>query len=981
MHQFVEPEGEPDAELAPICRINNGSAAHFCGIATDYLQFQARLAMAEYAAGIGMWEYSQDADTMDWSPEQFVLHGVDPAQGVPNFKQWLALLEPEDRPQILRSIDDLRSGRTRSVRQEFRIRRPSDGAWRWLASFARLVPGHGAEPARMAGINVDVTDLREAEAKLRDTAELLHLVQGALGVGVWAIDPASGAGTWSPAEFALFGIDPAGGPPSVETWLTMVEAEDRARVARANNDLIEGRTDTFQQKFRIRRADDGALRWLFGLGRLAPAACGGRRLVGVTLDVTDQQTADTEKRRTDALFRGTFEQAAVGMAHLSFHGTLIRANECLCRMLGYTHDEMMRLELGDVLAAGDMVASRAALASVSSCQTNVYRADRQYVRKDGAAIWVTVTISMVRDEAGMPRHLMAVVEDLTPRKMAELALQESEVRARRLFDGAPLPSYIVDPESTVIVDSNEAASAMLGYTRSEFRGKRLSEVDVTPVGRTSMPQKLLQSDQAQRFETQQRARSGVVHDVVVAAVPVMIGGRRLAHGTVVDISDRKRAEAHLKAQAENDTLTKLNSRGWFLSALEAALQKGGPTAPRPGALILMDIDHFKQVNDTLGHDAGDALLVEIAARLRARCRNGEIAARLGGDEFALLIPGPGEERAISGRMADIASAMAQPIELEAGTLHATVSMGATSFPRDGAAAKDLLKNADLALYEAKRSGRACWRFFRPEQADSLARRVQMTNALRRAIAARTIQIAFQPKRLLNGGHAGFEALARWHDGTRFVPPDEFVPVAEATGLIRPLSRLVMDLALARLKALRGKRCAPGRVAVNVTGADLMDPGFLVQLRASLRHYRLQPADLELEVTETVLLGHAAGQVETVLRSLRDIGVAIALDDFGTGFASLAHISRLAVDRLKIDRSFIADIGRDRRGEMVARTIIHLARELDIESVAEGVETPAQLAFLAAEGCGAVQGYLISHPLLTQAEAAAYLAGQQDTQAA
>jgi EAL domain-containing protein (putative c-di-GMP-specific phosphodiesterase class I) len=287
-------------------------------------------------------------------------------------------------------------------------------------------------------------------------------------------------------------------------------------------------------------------------------------------------------------------------------------------------------------------------------------------------------------------------------------------------------------------------------------------------------------------------------------------------------------------------------------------------------------------------------------------------------------------------------------------------------------AKELVKNADLALYEAKRSGRSCWRFYRPEQAKALDRHVHMANALRQAIDDGKLEVAFQPKRRLNGMHAGFEALARWHDGAGWVSPADFVPVAEASGLIRSLSRAVLDMALARTRALRSKSCHPGRIAVNVSGADLLDAGFVDQTLAALRRHRLAPSDLELEVTETVLLGRTADRVDQVLRELRARGITLALDDFGTGFASLSHIARLSVDRIKIDRSFISEIGTGGRSGLIARTVIALARDLEIESVAEGVENETQLEFLAAERCDAVQGYLISRPLLTLEEAAEYL---------
>ncbi len=466
--------------------------------------------------------------------------------------------------------------------------------------------------------------------------------------------------------------------------------------------------------------------------------------------------------------------------------------------------------------------------------------------------------------------------------------------------------------------------------------------------------------------------------------------RRSESGNLVcvrtDITDLKRAEQHLRWQAERDPLTQLHNRNFFLTALDQALAAVGRSDPlgagpdpgqgneTGGVLLLLDIDYFKQFNDTLGHDMGDALLVETAARLRQYLRgSGEGAARLGGDEFGVVIPGLTDPAAVIARIDGLHAALSAPAELGGRRTPVGISMGATMFPADSDVSTKLLKNADLALYEAKRGGRGRWAMFRPEQAIALERHDRMADALREALSRHLFSVALQPKRRLgDGAHAGFEALARWYDGTDWVSPSEFILVAKDAGLIRPVGREIMAAAIARMREIRDQGLEPGRVAVNVTGPQLLDPHFKEQTLAALRRQGLVPADLELELAGTALFGRASERIHAVLNDLSDLGITLALDDFGTGYASLAHLSRLPINRLKIDRFFIAGIGRAGPGSVITRTVISLAHSLGMDSIAKGVETSEQLAFLSNAGCDVAQGYLISRPLLTTAEAIAYL---------
>ena len=419
-----------------------------------------------------------------------------------------------------------------------------------------------------------------------------------------------------------------------------------------------------------------------------------------------------------------------------------------------------------------------------------------------------------------------------------------------------------------------------------------------------------------------------------------------------DITERTRSAAQIAHLAYHDLLTDLPNRALLRERFEAALQGGRC------AVLCLDLDGFKAVNDTLGHAVGDALLRAVAERLRRLLRAGDSTlARLGGDEFAVVIAGERDDAAaVAIRMI---KGVSTPFEILGHVVTISTSIGIASAPADGSTPGELLRHADMALYQAKASGRGCFRSFEPGMETAMETRRCLEEDLRVALTDQQFELYYQSKvGITDGRIKGFEALLRWHHPTQgMIPPDAFIPVAEESGLIVQIGEWVLG------EACRTASHWPGclDVAVNVSTVQLRDGNLFDAVVGALRDSGLPPERLELEVTETAMLGDGAMALD-VLQRLRAIGVRIALDDFGTGYSSLSYLQRFPLDRIKLDRSFIKGLNRDTKTLAIVRAVTGLGISLGIPVTAEGVETPEQLAILAAENCTEAQGYLFSRPV-------------------
>lgn len=527
-------------------------------------------------------------------------------------------------------------------------------------------------------------------------------------------------------------------------------------------------------------------------------------------------------------------------------------------------------------------------------------------------------------------------------------IRNRETLFRSLFDDNPVPMYVRQADGGAFLNVNTAALNLYGRVRSEFLALGIADLE---------PDVADLPASGERF-ARHRTAAGSELDVIEYARDIRVGGGPATLSTIVDITERKRAEDRISFLAHHDPLTGVGNRTTFSQAIEEAVATA-VAGHQPFALLLVDLDDFKAVNDTLGHAAGDSLLVETAERIRRLLRRSDLVARLGGDEFAILLRGAlgrGDVETLARR---IIQAIGEPHGYEGHNLSIGASLGAAMSPADARDAGALLKCADLALYRSKRDGKGAFHFFEPQMDAEMRDRRDLEFELRCADLDRELELHYQPiVSVETGALRGFEALVRWHNPRRgMVSPAEFIPLAEETGMIEAIGRWVLDEACRRAVTWPRELA----IAVNASAVQFRQGDFAETIARAIAATGLAPSRLEIEITESVLLADTGANL-AVLQRLKDIGVRIALDDFGTGYSSMSYLRRFPFSRLKIDRSFIRDIGSSRESMAIVRAIIGLGANLGIDTTAEGVETGAQLELLRQERCGEIQGFLFSPPV-------------------
>ncbi|MET0265445.1 MAG: EAL domain-containing protein [Duganella sp.] len=756
---------------------------------------------------------------------------------------------------------------------------------------------------------------------------------------------------------------------TTDDWSSLIEPEDRRRHRRVVSESIAS-GQPYQIEYRIRDAF-GVQRWVAENGQ--PQRADASKESGTWVDgiMTDVSERKHNQMRIEALLA---EQSAI-LDNVMFGVMFVRnrhivsVNRRCEELFGYAPGEMPGASTSILFPNTFDFESAGARQYPSLAEGDYFNEERHYRRKDGSSFWCMVS-GYALDHKHANDGSIWVYADITERKKAEESLRLSATVIEHITDGV----VVLDAQG-MIVTVNPAFTRITGYTAEEAIGR-----DYT-LARSGRHEPAFYEDMwRQQVETGfwqgelwNRRKNGEIYLewLTVNAVRDSRGNTTHFVSVFSDITQAKQSQEQLDHLAHHDPLTALPNRLLFNDRLQHALQRAGREGEQL-ALLFIDLDRFKNVNDTLGHHIGDELLKQVARALLDRLRDGDTLARLGGDEFIVLLEGVDNHYGPAQVAEKLVQMFDQPFQVAGHELFVTCSVGISLFPDDASDLNMLIRNADVAMYQAKARGRNGYSFYTPSMTGEGVERLRLETYLRRSIEKNEIFLVYQPQVEIDTGRLiGVEALVRWnHPELGLVPPVRFIPLAEDTGFINQLGAWVLHEACRQMGRWQEAGLHVPKIAVNLSARQFERGSIVNMVSDILRETGLAPQRLQLEVTESVIMN--TGDAMVFINDLHSIGVALAIDDFGTGYSSLAYLKQLPVQTLKIDRSFIKDISTDANDEAIAIAIIQLGKSMNLSVIAEGVETEQQAAFLLRHGCRQAQGYLFSKPLAADAMLARWI---------
>jgi len=683
-------------------------------------------------------------------------------------------------------------------------------------------------------------------------------------------------------------------------------------------------------------------------------------------DITERKRAVEDLQESEIRYRNLFENANDIIYVHDLDGNYVSINHAAEKVFGYTCEEVLSMNMSDVAAPEHVETLRNNLLKKirGGAKQTAYEVD--CLSKDGTRITLEVNSTVIMKD-GELTAVQGIARDITDRKQTESALKESESRFRDLFENANDLIYTHDLEGN-FTSLNRAGELITGYSREEALGMRISKV-VAPEYieyAHQMTMRKLGGHVPSSYELEIIAKDG--HRVMLELSTRLIckNDRPVGvQGIGRDITSRRQAEERLIHNALHDSLTDLPNRTAFMRHLQGAVDQTNADPDFKFAVLFLDLDRFKIINDSLGHVIGDKLLVGIAKRLMTCVRPGDIVARFGGDEFTILLNKVTDSSDATMVAERLQRKLSAPFNFGNYEVFSSASIGIIVSDEVDRDAEDFLRDADTAMYRAKESGAARCEVFDREMHAANMNLLQLETDLRRAITRSEFELFYQPIVSLDENPSNeFEALIRWnHPIHGCVAPNDFISVAEESGLIIPIGRWILDEACRQISVWQ--RTIPGNdnlsVSVNLSAKQLMHPALRGQLEETLRTTGLDPRHLKLEVTESTVLERSETAL-AVLSEMRKLGLSLAMDDFGTGYSSLTYLHQFPFERLKIDRSFVEKMDHDPKSEAIVRTILLLGKNLNMEVVAEGIESERQLSLLRSLGCSLGQGFLFSRPM-------------------
>ena len=800
--------------------------------------------------------------------------------------------------------------------------------------------------------------------------ERWELILRGMDAAPWDWDLLTGEVYLSPTWWNMLGYVNAELPATSSLMASFFHPEDATAVDQSFTSALQSRGNTWHTECRMRHKQGHYVPVLLRAHIQRNAQGQAVRLSGTNTDLTERNRVEVELQDSEARYRALVEWSPIGIG-VHQEGLVVYANAAATRILGAKSEaELIGLSIIDLVDPRyrSMVAARVAQGYADGAPMPVQV--EKFVRRDGRSIDVEIQATPITHLGRAAIQVNFV--DVTEREKSEATLRESEARFRALTELSSDWYWEQDEHFRFTMLGGKVYHST-GLTMDQHLGKTRWEIPCLNMSETDWDahRKILNAHQPFRdLEIRRPDTDGAAHWACVSGSPMFDADSNFRgyHGIGRDISLQKQTGDEIHRLAFYDALTGLPNRRLLLEQLKRALHANA-RHHRHGALLFIDLDNFKTLNDTQGHDVGDLLLQQVGQRLSDCVREADTVARLGGDEFVLVLEDLESDPHAAALQADsvgkkILENLNQPYELMGREHHSSPSMGITLFDAHSGSVDDLLKQADLAMYQAKAAGRNTFRFFDIGMQTELENWVAMEFDLRDGLqGGEELVLYFQPTVGAQGQITGAEALVRWLQPTRgLVMPESFIALAESTGLIVPLGRWVMNMACEQLATwAQTPETAHLSLAVNVSARELREPGFVSDVLKFLRHWNVAPNLLRIELTESVL-AHRADDIIGKMSALKAHGVGFSLDDFGTGYSSLSYLKQLPLDLLKIDRSFVRDVLTDPNDAAIARTIVALGTTLGLSVVAEGVETSAQRDFLASIGCFAYQGFLFGSPV-------------------
>jgi diguanylate cyclase (GGDEF)-like protein/PAS domain S-box-containing protein len=811
------------------------------------------------------------------------------------------------------------------------------------------------------------SERKQAQQLLQNKERMLSESQHIAHIGSWSLDLTTNSITWSEETYLICGVTKELFVPSEKTLLELVHPHDRAEMKAWISDCRAGK-EMHELDFRIMQ-QDGAIRYLRGSGGLQYDEMGKPiRMVGSIQDITERKQANRILHQLKAMIDISLD----GFLMVDLLGNVLQVNEAYAKMVGYSVDELANKNINQLKTIEEPGRVNEYIAKIVSHGYDLFESRHRH--KDGHVIEIEVSAAYLPEF----QQFCLFCRDITERKRIELDLRI----AATAFESQE--AMVITDIQSVILRINKAFSESTGYSEEEIVGRKIS---LLKSGRhdkafyAAMWNSLLAVGSWQG-EIWDRRKNGEIYPKWLSITAVKDGDYTISHyvATHTDISERKAADEKIQQLAFYDPLTELPNR----RLLEERLKHGINMERRDGrqlALLMLDLDKFKAVNDSLGHLAGDELLQQVAERITARLREVDLVARLGGDEFVVLLEDIANPEDAARVAEEIIADLTKPFCLTlSDNIRIGASIGISLYPKHGINAEALMDHADAALYQAKDAGRGTFAYFSEELTLAAQKRIALESRLRRALEQLELRVFFQPQMdMVSGRIVGAEALVRWQDPVDgLIPPLRFIPIAEESNLIVEIGSWVLREACRQGRQWLDEGLPPLTIAVNVSPQQF-HRGDICALAATVLKETGFPAKLlELEITESGLMDNM-DNTAVILNNLRAQGIRLAVDDFGTGFSSLGYLKHFPLDVLKIDKSFIDDIPFHKDDMEIASTIVAMGHVLGFKVLAEGVETSEQLAFLQSKGCDSYQGFIKSEALPMHEFAELLRNQQQDEQ--